>query len=56
MAERLLPFDGAEHFRDLGGYRTTDGRRLRWGRAYRSGQLGHLSDEDVAKLKEFFGV
>lgn len=52
VAERLLPFDGAEHFRDLGGYRTSDGRSVRWGRAYRSGQLAGLSDEDVARLAE----
>jgi len=55
VAERLLPFDGAEHFRDLGGYRTTDGHRVRWGRAYRSGQLAHLSDDDVQAL-EALGV
>jgi len=52
VAERLLPFDGAEHFRDLGGYATSDGRSVRWGRAYRSGQLAGLSDEDVARLAE----
>jgi protein-tyrosine phosphatase len=52
VAERLLPFDGAEHFRDLGGYATSDGRSVRWGRAFRSGQLAGLSDEDVARLRE----
>jgi protein-tyrosine phosphatase len=52
VAERLLPFDGAEHFRDLGGYPTSDGRSVRWGRAYRSGQLAGLSDEDVVRLAE----
>ena len=52
VAERLLPFDGAEHFRDLGGYETHDGRRVSWGRAFRSGQLAALTDEDLEALGE----
>lgn len=51
VAERLLPLEGAHNFRDLGGYRTADGRRVRWGRVYRSDHLGDLSDEDLAYLE-----
>lgn len=43
---RRLPLEGAPNFRDLGGYRTSDGRRLRWGAVYRSGQLSALSEND----------
>jgi len=46
-AARRLPLDGAHNARDLGGYATADGRRVRWGVAYRSDALGSLSDEDV---------
>lgn len=50
LAERQLPLEGMDNFRDLGGYRTVDGRTTRWGRVYRSGQLGELTDGDVAYL------
>jgi protein-tyrosine phosphatase len=49
-AERRLPLDGQVNFRDLGGYATADGRRVRWGRLYRSGDLSHLTDDDLAYL------
>ncbi len=48
--ERRLGFQGAPNFRDFGGYVTEDGRRVRWGFLYRSGQLSTLSDEDLALL------
>ena len=35
-AERLLPLDGPDNFRDLGGYETSDGRTVRWGQLFRS--------------------
>lgn len=47
---RLLPLDGGFNFRDLGGYMTTDGRRVRWRRLYRSGKLSSLTGADVARL------
>ena len=49
-AHRRLPLDGAHNFRDLGGYETQDGRRLRWGVLYRSDALADLSDDDLAYL------
>lgn len=50
VAERELPLPGAVNFRDIGGYRTRDGRITRWGRLYRAGSLAELSDEEVAYL------
>jgi protein-tyrosine phosphatase len=47
---RRLPLAGAANFRDLGGYRTKDGRYIRWGQIYRSGELGHLTDADLLYL------
>ena len=46
LAERRLPLEGARNFRDAGGYATRDGRRVRWGRLYRSDHLAGLSDAD----------
>ena len=48
---RLLNFEGIANFRDLGGYRTEDGRTLKWGHLYRSGKLADASRSDQAGLK-----
>ena len=42
---------GASNFRDLGGYLTADGRRVRRGQVFRSDHLAGLSDSDVARLQ-----
>ena len=51
IAERALNLEGAHNFRDLGGYETTCGRRLKWGKLYRSGKLSRLTGEDQAKVQ-----
>jgi len=43
---RHLDFSRLHNFRDLGGYRTEDGRTVRWGRLYRSDSLAKLEGED----------
>lgn len=50
-AERRVKLEGAFNFRDLGGYQSTGGRRIKWGRIYRSDSLTRLtaSDRDVLK-------
>jgi protein-tyrosine phosphatase len=45
---RKLSFNGAHNFRDLGGYKTKDGKTLKWGKLYRSDNLHSLTDEDVS--------
>jgi protein-tyrosine phosphatase len=40
--DRHIPFDALHNFRDLGGYPTPDGRRIRPGRLYRADSLGKL--------------
>lgn len=45
-AERLVPLQGTMNFRDLGGYLGEDGRRVRWGRIYRSDGLAALTAVD----------
>ena len=42
---------GARNFRDLGGYRTVDGRVVRSGRVYRSAHLANLTDADLVTLE-----
>jgi len=48
--QRVLRLQGASNFRDLGGYATPQGHRVRWGRIFRSDHLGHLTAEDEALL------
>ena len=47
---RHIPLEGVFNFRDIGGYETTDGRRVRWHRVYRSGHLGGLAEADAGIL------
>ena len=51
-AERRVGLNGPVNFRDLGGYKSADGRRVRWGRVFRSDAL-LLDDED---LEDFAGL
>ena len=51
VAERLLALEGAQNFRDLGGYPAQGGRRVRWGRVFRSDSLSELSDADLGRLE-----
>jgi protein-tyrosine phosphatase len=49
--ERKISLEGAYNFRDLGGYHTQDGRRLRRGQFFRSDDLSELTDADLATLQ-----
>jgi len=45
-AERLVPMERSYNFRDLGGYETRDGHRVKWGRVFRSDSLARLTEDD----------
>ena len=47
-----IQLEDQPNFRDIGGYQTKDGRQLKSGVIYRSGELHSLSDRDVERLKE----
>ncbi len=49
---RALALDGCVNFRDLGGYRTRDGRRVRWRHLFRADGLNRLSGTDRDTLVE----
>lgn len=49
-AERVLPLEGGRNFRDLGGYAAADGKRVRWGKVYRSGTMSGLTLADYDYL------
>jgi len=43
-------FELVANFRDLGGHVTHDGRRVRFGRLFRSGHLAHATEADIETL------
>ena len=47
---RVLALEGVTNFRDLGGYATRDGRRVKHGLVFRSAALLHLTAADIAHL------
>jgi protein-tyrosine phosphatase len=49
---RVINLEGCLNFRDLGGYLTADGRRVRWRRLFRSDGLHVLTEADVRRLSD----
>jgi protein-tyrosine phosphatase len=49
---RHIDFESVPNFRDLGGYRTHDGRAVAWRRLFRSAALHKMNDRDIARLKQ----
>ena len=47
---RKIVLDGTSNTRELGGYKTKDGRSLKWGVLYRSDKLSELTDADQEYL------
>lgn len=48
LSERHLPMTGGYNFRDLGGFKTKDGKYTKWGRLFRSDDLSNLTDNDLS--------
>jgi protein-tyrosine phosphatase len=51
VAERHVNFDRIVNFRDLGGYETADGQRVKWGQVFRSGHLARATEKDRSLLR-----
>jgi protein-tyrosine phosphatase len=49
---RVLALEGGQNFRDLGGYLTCDGRRVKWGKIFRSGHMALLTTADINYLSK----
>lgn len=54
--ERLIPLEGCFNFRDIGGYPTRTGRRVRWRQLFRSDGLHALTPADVRTLRDDVGI
>jgi protein tyrosine/serine phosphatase len=51
-----VELEGCFNFRDLGGYRSADGRRLRTGQVFRSDGLQRLTHDDLDHLRRVVGL
>ncbi|WP_244209052.1 tyrosine-protein phosphatase [Paenibacillus ferrarius] len=49
--QRIIPFEGTNNFRDMGGYRTIDGRQVKYRLFYRSDELTGLTEKDLESLR-----
>lgn len=47
---RVLPLEGGLNLRDMGGYSTADGRRVKYRMLYRSGMMSMLTEADERHL------
>jgi protein-tyrosine phosphatase len=52
VTDRRVTLDGPVNFRDIGGYATADGGRVKWGRVFRSDSLHHLTEADGPRLAQ----
>jgi protein-tyrosine phosphatase len=51
---RQIELEKGLNFRDMGGYHVNSGRMLAWRRLFRSGELRHITGNDIIRLKEEF--
>ncbi len=51
VPDRTYRLTGTYNFRDIGGYRSRDGRRVRWGQVFRSDAMHRLTQDDVERLR-----
>lgn len=49
---QALPFESIHNLRDLGGLPAADGRRVRFGRLFRSANPGGAAADDMTRLRE----
>ena len=50
--DRHVPLEGAQNFRDAGGYATTSGASVRWRTLFRTGSLADVTPGDIGTLRE----
>lgn len=48
--DRFLGFESVANLRDIGGYRTANGQRVKWGQVYRGASLAYVAPNERDKL------
>lgn len=52
VAERTLPVSGMNNFRDMGGYKANNGKRVKWGVLYRSDHIHNATEDGLEYLRQ----
>ena len=52
IPQKHLPMKGGYNFRDLGGYKNTEGKTIQWGKIFRSDDLSTLVENDLDYLSK----
>lgn len=50
-SERLINLEMGSNFRDIGGYKTNNGKFVKWGKIYRTGATSMLNESDLEIVK-----
>ena len=53
---RFVTLQGCFNFRDLGGYRTQDGRSVKWLKLFRSDAIHYATPDDISRLQGELGI
>ena len=53
IGQRFWPLPGVTNLRDLGGYKTADGRYTAWGKIFRTGHMGGATHESLNILSDY---
>lgn len=51
VTNRHFKLENVQNFRDLGGYQGVDGKRVKWGKIFRSGDFADANEEDLKVLE-----
>ena len=52
VGTRAQPFNSVQNFRDIGGYKNYNKKRIKWGMLYRSGKIDSLDDESMQRMRK----
>lgn len=50
VSNRFFEMDSIQNFRDIGGYVTSDNKRVRWGKIFRSGSFFRMTSHDSLEI------
>lgn len=49
---KMIELDGTKNFRDIGGYTNYEGKKISYGKVYRSDQLAELTEDDLEDFQK----
>lgn len=56
VAPRIICAEGVYNIRDIGGWKTEDGRRIRQGLIYRGSHMDIITEEGISVLRDTIGI